>query len=152
MCRSPLGAYQIRIAVSDGRGGISEQAFPVQVTADTEAPHVELRLSRSLALIGEHVMVIAAATDNVALASLDLMFGGVPVRLDSNGRALVGGSVAGNYVVRVLAKDASGNPTDDRLVLSAKPVDKSCGTLVAEAEAIESEIVSGEGQSEAAIE
>lgn len=103
-----LGDAAVQVTVSDGRGGSFSQPFTVHVTADTQAPRVNIQLSSNPADIGTSVTVIVTATDNVGVTSLTLTNSGVAIPLDPAGQATLDTSTAGGFGLLATARDAAG--------------------------------------------
>jgi RHS repeat-associated protein len=106
---SDIGTAHVALEVDDGRGLSDTQTFDVTVSADTEAPTVQVQLDKNPAQIGDTVTFMVAATDNVGVASELLTVGGTALALDINGLARLKFDHAGSFDVVATATDAAGN-------------------------------------------
>jgi len=104
-----VGTQPVSIAVADNHGASTAQSFDVDVVADTQAPLVALSVTPSPADLGSQATFLVTAVDNVAVQSLTLTVGGVPVALDSSGRATMTMTTAGDLAVVATATDPAGN-------------------------------------------
>jgi YD repeat-containing protein len=104
-----IGTYPIEVTVTDGRSPTVVQTYQLTVTADTEAPQLDLWLSENPIDMAGAVTIVVAAVDNVRVATLGLTVGGTPVVLDVNGRATVPVNTAGVFPVIATASDPAGN-------------------------------------------
>jgi RHS repeat-associated protein len=104
-----VGSAHVVIEVDDGRGLSATQTFDITVSADTEAPQVQVQLSENPANIGDTVTFMVAATDNVGVASELVTVGGTALALDTNGLARLKLDHAGSFDVVATATDAAGN-------------------------------------------
>jgi RHS repeat-associated protein len=104
-----LGTYPIRVAVSNDRGLTVTQDYALTVSADVLAPHVSVSVNSNPAALGSDVVVRVTATDNVRVAAVTLIVGGVPVGLDDRGRATVTMTTAGTVAIVAEARDETGN-------------------------------------------
>ncbi|MGN6545339.1 MAG: putative Ig domain-containing protein, partial [Aureliella sp.] len=102
------GLHHVQLTVTDGRGGVATQDFDLTVTVDTQAPKVSLSTATPIEL-GDDLVAVTRATDNVGVEKLDLTIDGVAVPLDSNGRAALKMTRVGTFEVLVTATDAAGN-------------------------------------------
>ena len=109
-----VGTHHVSIAVADNRGGSTPQSFDVNVVADTQPPQVAVSVTPSPADLGASATFLVTAVDNVAVRALTLTVGGVPVLLDSSGRATITMTQAGDLPVVAAATDA-GRQRRDRL-------------------------------------
>ena len=117
---SQLGSYPVRIAVSDGFGGVDAQEFSVAVGADTYPPQVALELSVGEfgnngewnGMLGSAVQFRVTATDAGRVKDLALRVGNQDVMLSRSGDSGVGAfvpSLAGYATVIATATDYAGN-------------------------------------------
>jgi len=104
-----VGTQHVSIAVADNHGASVAQLFDVNVVADTQPPQVALSVTPSPANLGSQVTFLVTAVDNVKVQSLELTINGVPVALDSSGRATVTMTTAGDLAVVATATDPAGN-------------------------------------------
>ena len=102
------GLHKVKLTVSDGRGASVSQEFDLTVTVDTTAPLVYLSLASPIKR-GEELVIVARATDNVAVERLELTVDGLAVPLDSKGRAAVVMNRVGNVEIMARAVDLAGN-------------------------------------------
>jgi hypothetical protein len=102
-----IGSYPVMLTVTDAAGTSGEQPFMLTVSADTEAPKVVVLPNLNPIAKGTAVTLFVNATDNVAIASLQLTVGGVPVAIDGNGLASITLNQVGDVVAT--AKDLAGN-------------------------------------------
>jgi hypothetical protein len=84
-----IGTVAIEITVSDGNGASVQQRYNLTVAADTVAPKVSLIASFNQINLGESVTFLARATDNIKVASVQLLVNNAPVALDAYGLATV---------------------------------------------------------------
>lgn len=121
-----IGSHPIEIVVADGRGGDDRSTYTIDVTADSNAPTVLITLSDNPVNLGGQVDVIVTAVDDVGVASIRVTAGGLPIVLDSTGKATLPTSDAGSFELVATATDAAGNigqATDTLLVLDPADVD-----------------------------
>jgi fibro-slime domain-containing protein/RHS repeat-associated protein len=97
------------VAVTDAGGLVAERTFDLAVAADTAAPRVRIVASTDRANVGSVVAVQVQASDDVSVASIQLLADGKPVPLDSLNRALIPASTAGTVALEAVAADPSGN-------------------------------------------
>ncbi|MCA9192062.1 MAG: hypothetical protein KDB03_09875 [Planctomycetales bacterium] len=117
-----IGSRHVKLMVSDDRGLSALQEFDLDFVPDTEAPQIRIQVSSNPIALDDTLVIRVQATDNVALSSLDVSVGGIPVALDIQGRASVLMSQAGSVQVAAIAKDPAGNTkrqTTDVLVIDA---------------------------------
>jgi RHS repeat-associated protein len=107
--KGDVGNHSITVAVSDDHGATVPQSFTLNVQADTQAPQVTLQFSENPANLGDTVTVLASATDNVAVQTLNVTVGGTPLALDADGSGSLVVSQAGQFPVVATATDPSGN-------------------------------------------
>jgi RHS repeat-associated protein len=104
-----IGTQHVSIAVSDNRGARAPKSFDVTVMADTQPPQVAVSVTPSPADLGSPATFLVTAVDNVAVQSLTLTVAGMPVLLDSSGRATITMTTAGDLAVVATATDPAGN-------------------------------------------
>ena len=112
-----VGNYDIEVAVTDSRGATTTQNYQLTVTADTEAPLVNLNFDRDRANIGEKLTFQVLATDNVGIEELRLTINGNNLALDANGIATVEIDSTGSFEVVASAIDAAGNQGSDTITV-----------------------------------
>ena len=106
-----LGQREVRVRVTDGRGGAVVQDFSVNVVADTTAPRISILTSSTVLSpfnLGPSVVKVQAV-DDVAVTSLQLFVDGKPVAIRSDGTADVYFSAPGNGRLLAHAFDPAGN-------------------------------------------
>ncbi|MEL7496446.1 MAG: putative Ig domain-containing protein [Planctomycetota bacterium] len=119
-----IGNNDVRVRVSDPRGGFAEQEFTLVVSADTEAPRVAILLSDNPIDVGGMVDIRVSSVDNVGIESLVLTIDGVAVPLDANGNARIQLDEVGSVTALATAIDAAGNEgTDSIQIFVADPND-----------------------------
>lgn len=119
-----IGSQPVEIRVDDGRGGTASQSFTILVSADTEAPQIEIELSANPSELGAPLTVAVSATDNVGIAELTLTQNGVAIALDAAGRANFTPATAGSFTLIANARDAAGNVgTDTQALVVVDPHD-----------------------------
>ncbi|MCS7469110.1 putative Ig domain-containing protein [Stieleria sp. ICT_E10.1] len=121
-----IGSHPIELVVADGRGGEDREAYTLDVTADSNAPTVLITLSDNPVNLGGQVDVIVTAVDDVGVDTISVTAGGLPIVLDSTGKATLPTSDAGSLDLVATATDAAGNigqATDTLLVLDPADVD-----------------------------
>jgi RHS repeat-associated protein len=99
----------VTVTVKDSQGATVTQSFNLSAIADTTAPTVILRATRTALNVGESVTYEARATDNVAVAGLTLVVNGQAISLDAQGRATVKYDTAQVLNAVATAIDAAGN-------------------------------------------
>ena len=105
-----VGTHSIQLAITDGLGATTQQAFDLTVLADTAAPQVQLTATQTAVTPGSELIFQAVATDNVGVKSLQLLVNGESYALDARGLATV--TVKQDWtaiVAEAIAKDAAGN-------------------------------------------
>jgi len=114
--QADAGNHSVTIEVVDAQGTTASQTFEIAVTADTEAPLVNLQVNNVFvtsegfeADLGTEVSFQVLATDNVAVEDMQLVVDGEPVQLDANGIATVTLASAGTLTALAVATDAAGN-------------------------------------------
>ncbi|MCU0756987.1 MAG: putative Ig domain-containing protein, partial [Xanthomonadales bacterium] len=80
------GSAPVRVRVSDGRGGVAEQAFVVNVLAADVPLQASLTLTPTTVNLGGRVQVQVSDTGAAAPVSRSLTVDGVPLTLDAQGR------------------------------------------------------------------
>jgi len=110
------GAYEFEIALADEWGGETSQRFTVNVVEDSQSPTVAIAIARQPACATEPVAVCAQASDNVGLASRELLIGG---QLQSLSAGCVDWTPAapGNVPALATAVDVSGLSASDSRAL-----------------------------------
>jgi YD repeat-containing protein len=106
---SNVGTHTVVLTVNDGNGGSKQQQYDLQVTADTEAPKVNLIANYNQINLGESITFQARATDNIQVAGLQLLINNTPVVLDANGMATFTPKSPGTIIASSVATDTSGN-------------------------------------------
>jgi YD repeat-containing protein len=127
---SQLGDHAVTLTAIDGAGGATQQTFTLKVTADTTAPQV--RINRSLSLInqGETVSFQVVATDNIAVANLQLLINDTPVVIDSNGVASFTATTIGVITAKAVALDGAGNRAEATTTVNVlDPTDTEAPTV-----------------------
>jgi YD repeat-containing protein len=104
-----VGSYPVTVTVTDALGATASQSFNLTVSADTQAPVVNLVINPNPVNVGQPSTIIAQATDNVGVVSRALTIAGVAVPIDSQGRATELSLPGGDYTVDATATDAAGN-------------------------------------------
>jgi YD repeat-containing protein len=124
----PSQAVSAAVAVSDPFGHTVTQSFGVTVQPDTTKPTVRLTTSATLVdSAGRFVVDLngqvrfqVQASDNVGVAKLTLMLGGVPVSLDASGVGFATLTTPGIVHVVATAFDAAGNQSTAELDLRVR--------------------------------
>jgi hypothetical protein len=104
-----IGSYPVTLTVTDAAGASVEQPFTFTVSADVEAPKVVVLPRLNPVDQGSAITLFVNATDNGAIASLQLTIGGVPVAIDGNGLASITLNQVGDVIATATAKDLAGN-------------------------------------------
>ncbi len=108
------GPYEFEVGLADDWGGSTSQSFTVNVVEDTQAPTVAIAVARQPACATEPVAVCVQASDNVGLASRDLLIDGQPQTLTA-GCIDWTPDAPGNVPAIAAATDVSGlDATDSR--------------------------------------
>jgi Putative Ig domain len=100
-----LGTQSVTLTVTDSAGATVTQQFNLSVTADTEAPKIDLIRSVNLADPGEEVFFQAVASDNVGIKNLQLLINNTPVAIDGNGVARITNVQPGTLTAKAIATD-----------------------------------------------
>jgi RHS repeat-associated protein len=101
--------HTLGLRVSDGFGGVATQSFTLNVTPDTSAPRVVLRLSANPLALGQSSVVVVQVSDNVGVDTVSLTMNGQPLVLDADHSTTLQGVTAGLFTLTANARDASGN-------------------------------------------
>ncbi|MEN1727665.1 MAG: putative Ig domain-containing protein, partial [Pseudomonadota bacterium] len=101
------GSYDFEIELADDWGGRVNVLFAVTVVADLEAPSVNIFIERQPACATESVTVCLQASDNVGIASRELLIDGQPQSLLANCVDWTP-STPGNVPASASATDVSG--------------------------------------------
>src|SRR5271157_6330637 len=115
--KANIGSFPVTVTVTDALGATASQSFNLVVSADTQAPAVNLRINPNPINVGQPATIIAQATDNVGVTSRALTINNVAVPLDSQGRATVLNLPGGTYTVVATATDDAGNVGSDTKTL-----------------------------------
>jgi RHS repeat-associated protein len=111
--KDKVGSYPVIVTVTDALGATASQSFNLTVSADGQAPVVNLVINPNPVNVGQPSTIIAQATDNVGVVSRALTINDVAVPIDSQGRATVLNLPGGTYTVVAAATDAAGNVGSD---------------------------------------
>ncbi|KYC34733.1 hypothetical protein WA1_49275 [Scytonema hofmannii PCC 7110] len=101
--------HKVTVTVSDDNGGSKLHEFNITVAADTIKPQATLIANTDSAKVGSEVTFLAKATDNIKVASLQLLVNGTVVQLDPNGMAKVKMTQTGNISAIAKATDTALN-------------------------------------------
>ncbi len=104
-----IGRAPVRVVVADNGGATAEQAFELEVVADTQAPSISILQNNTVVERGETVTFQVRATDDVGVDSISFSVGGRAIGLDANGQANVVLDGLGPVVATATATDAAGN-------------------------------------------
>jgi RHS repeat-associated protein len=115
-----LGTQPITLTVTDSAGAKVTQQFNLSVTADTEAPKVNLIGSTNIADIGENLFFQALATDNVGIKNLQLFINNTPVAIDGNGLVQLKAQQPGAIIAKAIATDLAGNQTETTTTIQVR--------------------------------
>jgi YD repeat-containing protein len=107
-----LGNQFVTLTVTDSAGAKVTQQFNLSVTADIEAPKVNLIGSTNFADIGDDLFFQALATDNVGIKNLQLFINNTPVAIDGNGLVQLKAQQPGPIIAKAIATDLAGNQTE----------------------------------------
>jgi large repetitive protein len=102
-------ALPVTVSVTDAFGATTQQAFNLNVVNDTENPKVNLIASTNRTQKGTEVTFWAQATDNVAIANVQLTVGGQAVLLDGRGTGRLLLNDVGLVTAQATASDRAGN-------------------------------------------
>ncbi|RFC50106.1 MAG: putative conserved protein RhaS [Verrucomicrobia bacterium] len=105
------GDHPVTIRASDGRGGIDEQTFTLNIVNFDSPPTVSLAATRYVINPNEPSTVNVLANDDIRVASVELRVNGVPTPMDSNGDAIVSSPEIGPLNVVATATDSAGQTT-----------------------------------------
>jgi choice-of-anchor C domain-containing protein len=107
-----LGTQSVTLTVTDSAGAKVTQQFNLTVTADTEAPNVNLIRSVNIADPGDEVFFQVQASDNIGIKNLQLSINNTPVSIDGNGVARLTNVQPGTLTAKAIATDLAGNQTE----------------------------------------
>jgi Putative Ig domain len=107
-----LDTKSVTLTVTDSAGSTVTQQFNLSVTADTEAPKVNLIRSVNVADPGEEVFFQALASHNVGIKNLQLLINNTPVAIDGNGVARLTNVQPETIAAKAIATDLAGNQTE----------------------------------------
>jgi large repetitive protein len=115
-----LGTKSVTLTVKDSAGATVTQQFNLAVTADTEAPKINLIRSVNIADPGEEVFFQALATDNVGIKNLQLLINNTPVAIDGNGVARLTNVQPGTITAKAIATDLAGNQSETTTTIQVR--------------------------------
>jgi Domain of unknown function (DUF6531)/PQQ enzyme repeat len=116
-------SFSIRQGLAFDRVAIASSDRP-KLTHYTVAPSLRLIALNDTVNLGSDITFQARATDNVKVASLQLVVDGTPVVLDANGIVTVKASRSGTISAVAITTDASGNTKEETFdVLVIDPAD-----------------------------
>jgi RHS repeat-associated protein len=115
-----LGNQFVTLTVTDSAGAKVTQQFNLSVTADTEAPKVNLIGSTNIADIGDDLFFQALATDNVGIKNLQLFINNTPVAIDGNGLVQLKAQHPGAIIAKAIATDLAGNQTETTTTIQVR--------------------------------
>jgi RHS repeat-associated protein len=115
-----LGTKSVTLTVTDSAGAKVTQQFNLSVTADTEAPKVNLIGSTNIADIGDDLFFQALATDNVGIKNLQLFINNTPVAIDGNGLVQLKAQQSGAIIAKAIATDLAGNQTETTTTIQVR--------------------------------
>jgi RHS repeat-associated protein len=105
-----IGSYEIVVSLTDQRiASPILQRWTMDVTADQQPPTVTVNADSTNVVIGQRVVYLVTANDNVLVAQRSLTVSGLPLSLDSHGYAVTEFSAPGRYLAIAAATDSSGN-------------------------------------------
>lgn len=104
-----LGENEVAVTATDERGASRNAKFVVRVVPDSQPPQVSLSLAQNPVEIGNPVVAFANVTDDVGVELIEYYIDGVAVAREPNGILDYLFTTAGNYEIKVVATDASGN-------------------------------------------
>ncbi len=102
-------ANSVTVEVTDSFGAVATQTFTLSVTPDQTAPRIVMQLSTNPLALGEDVVVVVQATDDVGVVGIQLTMNGQPLVLDANHSITLRGATAGLFNLTATARDSSGN-------------------------------------------
>lgn len=104
------GVHLATVTAQDSLGNVGTRSVPFTVLVqDTTAPSVTTTVTPTAILVGQSVQIQVAATDNRGVMDRRLEVGGVPVPLDTTGRATYVAVATGLQTAIGYAADAAGN-------------------------------------------
>jgi RHS repeat-associated protein len=115
-----LGDQFVTLTVTDSAGAKVTQQFNLSVTADTEAPKVNLIGSTNIADIGDDLFFQAIATDNIGIKNLQLFVNNTPVAIDGNGLVQLKAQQPGAIIAKAIATDLAGNQTETTTTIQVR--------------------------------
>ncbi len=102
-------ANSVVIEVTDSYGAVATQTFTLNVTPDQTAPRVVIQLSTNPLALGQDVVVVVQATDDVGVERVQLAMNGQMLVLDANHSITLRGTTAGLFNLTATTRDSSGN-------------------------------------------
>ncbi len=125
-----LGGHTVVVRAEDPFGAFAEQAYWLEISADTQPPAVSVLLSSTVIELGSSVQVQLLAEDNIGVDATALAVEGEPAVL-VNGIATITPSQSGLYTITGSATDAAGNYGEDAVSLRViDPADDTGPTVV----------------------
>jgi RHS repeat-associated protein len=115
-----LGTKSVTLTVTDSAAAKVTQQFNLSVTADTEAPKVNLMGSTNIADIGDDLFFQALATDNIGIKNLQLFINNTPVAIDGNGLVQLKAQQPGTLTAKAIATDLAGNQTETTTTIQVR--------------------------------
>jgi RHS repeat-associated protein len=116
--QADLGVHPVSVVVDDQRGALVRLRYDLTVLRDEEGPKVLVQLAENPVNVGETAVVVVTATDDVRVKSVNLSADGVPVLLDSNGRAAIPTTSPGTVQLVATVVDFAGNTRSETVTLN----------------------------------
>ncbi len=118
-----IGQHLVRLKVTDPYDASAQQSYTLVVSEDAENPQVSIVLAANQIALGDSLLVSVNATDNVGLASVNLLFNNVIQPLDINGSASITPTAGGLFTLVATVVDTNGLTTQE--AVSLRVVDTS---------------------------
>ena len=121
------GIYEITAKAFDAAGNCGYSTYTFDI-ADMTCPELTLTVDKSIVEPGEAVTINVSALDKGGIASVELFLNDTAVELTDNTAIFVPDSV-GEYVVKAVAKDNSGNSVTRSITVSVVEYDRESPTI-----------------------
>ncbi len=105
-----IGSHEVVVSLTDRR--ISSpilQNWSLEVVADQQSPTVTVNADSTNVIIGQRVVYLVTANDNVHVEQRTLSVDGHPLSLDAHGYGITDFSTPGRYLAIATATDSAGN-------------------------------------------
>ncbi|WP_422925495.1 putative Ig domain-containing protein [Singulisphaera sp. PoT] len=111
------GSHTFTVVVTDAQGASASQLVNFSLVPDTKAPIVKIVSGANPASIGNPVVVVVQATDDIGLANVTLTLDGERVAINADGQATLTFASGGVHNLVATGTDAAGNVGSATLTL-----------------------------------